>query len=50
MKRRKAPKFDQSNEVRAIARERVGPVKPSQAILPKTARKKPKHKKLLELE
>ena len=45
MKRRKAPKFDQSNEVRAIARERVGPVKPAQAILPKTTRKKPKHKK-----
>ena len=45
MKRRKAPKFDQSTEVRAIARERVGPVKPSQAILPKTTRKKPKHKK-----
>jgi hypothetical protein len=50
MKRRKAPKFDQSNEVRAIARERVGPVKPSQPILPKTARKKPKHKKQLEQE
>lgn len=53
MKRRKARKptktktisFDQPKEVRAIARERVGPVKPSQAIVPKTARKKPKHKK-----
>ena len=32
-------------EVRAIARERVGIVKPSQQILPKTTRKKPKHKK-----
>jgi hypothetical protein len=54
MKRRKAPKnppkFDQPNEVRAIARERVGPVKPGQAILPKTTRKKPKHKKPLEQE
>ena len=50
MKRRKAPKFDQFNEVRAIARERVGPVKPSQAILPKTIRKKPKHKKALDQE
>lgn len=50
MKRRKAPKFDQSNEVRAIARERVGPVKPSQTILPKTTRKKPKHKKQLDQE
>jgi len=38
-------RFDQSKEVRAIARERVGTVKPSQAILPKTVRKKPKHKK-----
>ena len=37
--------FDQSKEVRAIARERVGRVKPSQTIVPKTARKKPKHKK-----
>ena len=31
-------------EVRAIARERVGTVKPSRTIVPKTARKKPKHK------
>jgi len=43
-------KFDQSKEVRAIARERVGTVKPSQAIRPKTARKKPKHKKSLDSE
>ena len=43
-------KFDQANEVRAIARERVGSVKPSQPILPKTVRKKPKHKKLLDQE
>jgi hypothetical protein len=46
----KSSKFDQSNEVRAIARERVGPVKPSQPILPKTTRKKPKHKKPLDQE
>lgn len=37
--------FDQSKEVRAIARERVGAVKPSRPILPKSRRKKPKHKK-----
>jgi len=37
-------RFDQKNEVRAIARERVGTVKPGRPILPKTARKKPKHK------
>jgi hypothetical protein len=46
----KSTKFDQANEVRAIARERVGTVKPSQAILPKTTRKKPKHKKSLDQE
>ncbi len=38
-------KFDRKKEVRAIARERVGPVKPSRPLVPKTARKKPKHKK-----
>jgi hypothetical protein len=38
-------KFDQNKEVRAIARERVGTVKPSQPILPKNVRKRPKHKK-----
>ena len=43
-------KFDQPKEVRAIARERVGTVKPSQAIIPKNIRKKPKHKKLLAEE
>ena len=48
-KRRKSPKrFDQKKEVRAIARERVGTVKPSQTIAPKTTRKKPKHKKSLD--
>ena len=42
--------FDQHKEVRAIARERVGIVKPAQAILPKTSRKKPKHKKPIHEE
>ncbi len=41
MKRKQT--FDQPKEVRAIARERVGPVKPSRAIQPKAARNKPKH-------
>ena len=48
MKRRKKQhpaRFDQEKEVRAIARERVGPVKASRTILPKIERKKPKHKK-----
>jgi hypothetical protein len=43
MAKRKA-KFDQKKEVRAIARERIGPVKASRPIVPKTGRKKPKHK------
>ena len=56
MKRRKAPKNPPQistragESVRAIARERVGTVKPSQAILPKTVRKKPKYKKSLDQE
>jgi len=38
-------KFDQKKEVKAIARERVGAVKPARPIVPKTDRKKPKHKR-----
>jgi hypothetical protein len=45
MKRKQPAKFDQEKEVRAIARERVGTVKPSRPIVPKDQRKKPKHKK-----
>ena len=37
-------KFDQKKEVRAIARERVGTVKAARVIVPKSLRKKPKHK------
>ena len=37
-------KIDMPNEVRAIARERVGTVKPGRVIVPK-AERKPKHKK-----
>ena len=44
---RKKKTFDLGKEVRAIARERVGRVPPAQAIEPKSARKKPKHKKQL---
>ena len=43
--KRKKPVFDPEKEVRAIARERVGPVKASRVIQPKDQRKKPKHKK-----
>jgi hypothetical protein len=48
--KRKKPVFDQEKEVRAIARERVGPVKASRAIVPKLDRKKPKHKKQVSQE
>ncbi len=48
MARKKKPaRFEQEKEVRAIARERVGPVKPSRAIVPKDQRK-PKHPKRAE--
>jgi hypothetical protein len=38
--------FNAKKEIRAIARERIGTVKPAQVITPKSERK-PKHKKLL---
>jgi hypothetical protein len=47
MKKRRSQQFDQKKEVRAIARERVGTVKPARPIEPKTRRKRPKHKKQL---
>jgi len=37
--------FDSRSLVREIARERVGSVPPSKVIVPKPARRKPKHKK-----
>ena len=42
-------RFDQEAEVRKLARERVGQVKPSRPIEPKKAQK-PKHKKPLDPE
>jgi hypothetical protein len=42
---RKSKKFDAGKEVKAIARERVGIVPAAKPILPKSSRKKPKHKK-----
>ena len=38
-------RFSAAKEVKAIARERVGPVKSTKAIQPKSLRKKPKYKK-----
>jgi hypothetical protein len=43
---RKKKTFSAKKEIRAIARERVGTVKPAQVITPKADRK-PKHKKPL---
>jgi hypothetical protein len=46
--RKKPKRFDLATEVKAIARERIGRVKASHPIEPKTTRKKPKHKKPIE--
>jgi hypothetical protein len=42
---RKKKIFDAGKELKAIARERVGPVPASKPIVPKSQRRKPKHKK-----
>jgi hypothetical protein len=47
---RKKKTFSAAKEVRAIARERVGPVPAGKTMEPKTSRKKPKHKKPAEEE
>ena len=47
---RKKKAFSAAREVRAIARERVGPVPAAKTMEPKTSRKKPKHKKPPEEE
>jgi hypothetical protein len=41
----KPKKYDVNKAIRAIARERVGTVPAAKTILPKTQRKRPKHKK-----
>ena len=41
-------RFDQGNEVRAIARERIGIIKKTKVILPKTQRKTKHAKKIGE--
>ena len=43
-------KFNKEKEIRAIARERLGSVRPSHPILPKSERKRPKHKKPIDPE
>ena len=42
---RRPKKFDQSTGVRRLARERVGTVPAPKVIVPKSRRRKPKHKK-----
>ena len=44
---RKKRTFDMKKEVRKLARERVGTVPSSRAIVPKSERNKPKYKKPL---
>ena len=43
-------KPDKRKRVRALARERVGTVKPSRAIEPDKTSKKPKHKKPIPVD
>jgi len=43
-------RFDAKKEIRKLARERVGKVPAARVIVPKPARKKPKHKKSLSEE
>jgi hypothetical protein len=44
MARKKPKKFDSGQFVRELARERVGRIPAAKPILPKSKRKKPKHK------
>ena len=47
---RKKKSFELGKEIRAIARERVGPIPSAKTMQPKSLRKKPKHKKPPEEE
>jgi hypothetical protein len=47
---RKPKRYDSKKGVRRLARERVGTVPAPKIIVPKTQRKKPKHKKPVELD
>ena len=44
MAKKKTKRYDSTKEIKAIARERIGPVPATRAIEPKNQRKKPKHK------
>jgi len=45
MAKKKPGKYDVPTEIRRLARERVGAVPSPKLIVPKTERKKPKHKR-----
>ena len=45
MAKKKPKKYDVPTEIRRLARERVGAVPSPKLIVPKTQRKKPKHKR-----
>ena len=47
---RKPKRYDSKKGVRRLARERVGNVPAAKVIVPKTKRKKPKHKKLVGMD
>lgn len=47
---RKPKRYDSKKGVRRLARERVGNVPSGKIIVPKTRRKKPKHKKPVEAD
>lgn len=46
----KPKEYDSRKGVRRLARERVGQVPSAKVIVPKTRRKKPKHKQPIELD
>lgn len=50
MAKKKPKKYDAATEVRKLARERVGNVPSPKVIVPKSERKKPKHKRPPEQE
>jgi hypothetical protein len=47
---RKPKKYDVKKEIRRLARERVGGLPSPKVIIPKTERKKPKHKRAIEAD
>jgi hypothetical protein len=46
----KRKKYDVKKAIRAMARERVGSVPAPRVIVPKTERKRPKHKKPIQAD